>query len=133
MQSPVLRYVAAAGFLAGRHKRPFEKQSPSEHLAGVLFSTNRPVTPTSKPPSLILATSPCSPSYGRRVEHRVAAVPVLFYICDMHNGEEIVARRTVDVAVIIPDASPVLTPCASGGSICSGAYGRANPAPRGAK
>jgi hypothetical protein len=27
----------------------------------------------------------------------------------MHNGDEIVARRTVDVAVIIPDASPVLT------------------------
>src|SRR5215472_3487877 len=27
----------------------------------------------------------------------------------MHNREEIVARRTVDVAVIIPDASPVLT------------------------
>jgi hypothetical protein len=27
----------------------------------------------------------------------------------MHNAEEIVARRTVDVAVIIPDASPVLT------------------------
>jgi hypothetical protein len=25
------------------------------------------------------------------------------------NAEEIVARRTIDVAVIIPDASPVLT------------------------
>jgi hypothetical protein len=36
-------------------------------------------------------------------------VVALFYICKMHNAEEFVARRTVDVAVIIPDASPVLT------------------------
>ena len=31
------------------------------------------------------------------------------YGLQTHNAEEIVARRTVDVAVIIPDASPVLT------------------------
>ena len=34
---------------------------------------------------------------------------MVFYIYLMHKGEEIVARSTVDVAVIIPDASPVLT------------------------
>jgi len=34
---------------------------------------------------------------------------VTLYGLQTHNAEEIVARRTVDVAVIIPDASPVLT------------------------
>ena len=34
---------------------------------------------------------------------------LLFYMADAQKGQEIVARRTVDVAVIIPDASPVLT------------------------
>jgi hypothetical protein len=40
---------------------------------------------------------------------RIAGERVIFYIFEMHNGDEIVARRTVDVSVIIPDASPVLT------------------------
>jgi hypothetical protein len=40
---------------------------------------------------------------------RIAVAVVLIHIYNVDNAGEIVARRTVDVAVIIPDASPVLT------------------------